>query len=161
MDCKIWQNLERRKAGSTLGKKRGVCLNLPFLKKKTKQNPTFFHKAFFFQKYLPLSIFSYLPMLIFQNKHLFLSTIECEEVPLRLCPTSHPGSNCHLLPMAQQMTKPTAGCTEQRWFHDGAVQMLPMGQFLKGKKNRTVFLCANKIVGPFDPMENVCLLVPG
>lgn len=41
----------------------------------------------------------------------------------------------------------------------GAVRMLPMGPFLKGKKHRTVFLCSNKILGPFDPMENVCLLV--
>lgn len=37
--------------------------------------------------------------------------------------------------------------------------MLPMGPFLKGKKHRTVFLCSNKILGPFDPMENVSLLV--
>lgn len=90
-------------------KKKGL-LELAFLEKnKTKQNPTFFHEAFFFQKYLPSSIFSYLPMLIFQNKHLSLSALECEEVPLRLCPASQPGSNCHLLPMAQQMTKSTAG----------------------------------------------------
>lgn len=98
-------------------------------------------KHFFFQKYLPSSIFSYLPMLIFQNKHLFLSTIECEEVPLRLCPPSHPGSNCQPLPMAQQMTKSTAGCAQRRavisrW----AVHMLPMGQFLKGK-NTELYFC--------------------
>lgn len=41
----------------------------------------------------------------------------------------------------------------------GAVQMLPMGSVLKRKKHTTIFLCANKILGPFDPMENVCLLV--
>jgi hypothetical protein len=36
--------LERRKADSAC-RKKAVCLNLPFLKKKKK--PTFFHKAFF------------------------------------------------------------------------------------------------------------------
>lgn len=84
MDCKILQILERRKAGSILEKKKGL-LELTFLEKNKTQHSFIKH---FFQKYLPLSIFSYLPMLIFQNKHLFLSTIECEEVPLRLCPTN-------------------------------------------------------------------------
>lgn len=90
-------------------KNKNGLLELAFLEKNKTQHSFIKH---FFQKYLPLSIFSYLPMLIFQNKHLFLSTIWCEEVPLRLCPTNYPSSNCHLLPMAQKMTSSTTGRAE-------------------------------------------------
>lgn len=151
VDCKIWQILERRKTGSTLGKKRVVCLNLPFLKKKKpKKTPTFFHEAFFFKSICPWAFFPTYPCLSFKTNIYSFLLWSVRKFLWGYALQTYPGSNCHLLPMAQQMTNSTAG----RWAQGGdcvmgAVHVLPMGQFLKGKKHRTVFSCANKILGPW------------
>ena len=126
-----------------------------------KQNPAFFHKAFFFSKVFALEHF-------FLLTHAYLSKQTFIPFYYRVW-----GSSSEVMPYKhilavtvtsflwhnKWLTQPQAALNIGWWFHDGALQMLPMGPFLKGKKHRTVFLCANKNLGPFDPMENVCLLV--
>lgn len=73
---------------------------------------------------------------------------------------TYPGSNCHLLPMAQQMTNSTAGRAEHRavtaWW--GLFTCYLWDSFLRGKNTELYFRVQIKF-WVLDPVENVCLLV--
>ena len=118
MVCKIWWILERRKAASTLEKKKRsawTCLSWK------KQNPTFFHKAFFFSKVFALEHF-------FLLTHAYLSKQTFIPFYYRVW-----GSSFEVMPYKHiqavtvtsflwhnsWLTQPQAALSRGRWFHDG------------------------------------------